>query len=234
MGDVELMSPTYAPYEVHSFNVIENPEAPVADAGVDVQVEVGTNVTFNGTGSSDDKGIVSYVWSFIDDGTQTLFGPTPYYTFWNAGIFAVTLNVTDDDGLYSTDVVLVTVLDNEPPIAEAGPDQTAFLGQEVQFDGATSWDNDGVVNYTWTFPYESSEIALYGVTPSFTFAVAGMYVVTLNVTDPSGNSANDTMTVEVLDTPIPEFSDVMVPALAILAMIVLVGRMTRGRAKDSD
>jgi PKD repeat protein len=234
MGDVELMSPTYAPYEVHSFNVIENPEAPVADAGDDVQVEVGSNVTFNGTGSSDDKGIVSYVWSFVDDGSQTLFGPTPYYVFENAETFAVTLNVTDDDGLYSTDVVLVTVVDDQPPTADAGLDQTALLGQEVYFDGSGSIDNDGVANYTWTFLFEGDEVPLYGISPAFTFSAAGTYVVTLNVTDPSGNSATDTMTVEVLDTPIPEFSDVIAPTLALVAMVILLRRSARERARGGN
>jgi len=234
MSGVELMSPTYAPYEVHSFTVVENPEAPVADAGDDIQVYVGSNVTLNGTGSSDDKGIESYVWSFIDDGSQTLFGPTPYYVFDNAGTFAVTLNVTDHDGLYSTDVVLVTVLDDQPPVADAGLDQIALLGQEVYFDGSGSTDNDCVANYTWKFLYESSVVTLYGISPAFTFSVAGTYVVTLNATDPSGNSAEDAVTIEVSDTPIPEFSDVIVPALALVAIVMLIRRRLRTRARNDD
>jgi PKD repeat protein len=32
---------------------------------------------------------------------------------------------------------------NEPPVADAGPDQTAYVGDDVQFDGSGSYDPDG-------------------------------------------------------------------------------------------
>jgi len=37
-------------------------------------------------------------------------------------------------------------------VADAGPDQTVNEGATVQFDGAGSTDDTGIVNYTWTVP----------------------------------------------------------------------------------
>jgi len=41
---------------------------------------------------------------------------------------------------------------DSPPVADAGPDQTVNEGATVQFDGAGSTDDTGIVNYTWTVP----------------------------------------------------------------------------------
>jgi hypothetical protein len=111
VSGVELMSPRYAPYEVHSFTVLDSAnEPPTADAGEDIVAPLGSHVVFNSSVSSDDVGIVSFTWTFTYNGSEvTLEGATPGFDFWTAGIYAVTLNVTDAEGLYSTDVVLVTV-----------------------------------------------------------------------------------------------------------------------------
>lgn len=111
LGGVELTSPRYAPYEVHSFTVIESPnDPPVAEAGSNVQTTLGGLVTFDSSGSSDDAGIVNYTWKFIYNGSEkSLYGPSPSFRFWTEGVYSVTLNVTDAQGSYDTDVVLVTV-----------------------------------------------------------------------------------------------------------------------------
>ena len=39
---------------------------------------------------------------------------------------------------------------NTPPVANAGPDQTRFIGDEVQLDGTASTDVDGdLLSYFW-------------------------------------------------------------------------------------
>ncbi|MDQ1371291.1 MAG: large repetitive protein [Candidatus Thermoplasmatota archaeon] len=111
LGAVELTSPRYAPYDVHTFTVLGGSNAaPVADAGEDVTIASGDEVLFDSAGSSDDAGIVSYTWTFVYNGSEvSLDGPSPSFRFWTAGVYAVTLNVTDAQGSYDTDTVLVMV-----------------------------------------------------------------------------------------------------------------------------
>ncbi len=111
LGAVELTSPRYAPYEVYSFSVTESPnDPPVADAGADASTPLGGEVVFDSSGSSDDAGIVSYTWTFLYNGSEvSLDGPSPSFRFWTEGLYTVTLNVTDAQGEYDTDVMVVFV-----------------------------------------------------------------------------------------------------------------------------
>ncbi len=85
---------------------------PTADAGPD-QVVNTSQVSFDGTGSSDPDGsIASYTWYFGDNTTGT--GPTPTHTYDDDGLYLVTLNVTDDDGGTDENTTEVYV-DTQPP-----------------------------------------------------------------------------------------------------------------------
>jgi len=108
--------------------------------------------------------------------------------------------------------MVVTVEDlppvaNEPPVANAGVDQTVTVGDEVTFNGAGSTDDVAVVNYTWTFTYDGSTVTLYGVSPKFTFETADEYTVTLTVRDADGETDTDTMTVTVEEEDEPPVDD---------------------------
>jgi uncharacterized membrane protein len=88
----------------------QGPGDPIADAGSDQTVTVGSTVTFNGSGSTDDLGIENYTWTFTyDDELQSLYGPQPEFTFSSVGTYTVTLNVTDSSGHHDTDSMVVTV-----------------------------------------------------------------------------------------------------------------------------
>ncbi len=122
------------------------------------------------------------------------------------GTYAALLQVYDAAGHSAMAATLIHVAgDTVPPVARAGPDQTVNQGTRVTFDGSTSSDNVGVVNYTWTFT-DGSPRVLYGATASYTFANPGTYVVTLTVRDADGNTNSDTLTVTVLDTSPPTLS----------------------------
>jgi len=89
----------------------EDVEPPVADAGPDLTVALGTTATFDGTKSIDDVAIKSYVWTFTDITPQTLTGMQPEYTFNNVGDFEVTLNVSDYANNWNTDTVTIAVVE---------------------------------------------------------------------------------------------------------------------------
>jgi hypothetical protein len=82
---------------------------------------------------------------------------------------------------------------NQPPIADAGPDQTAKVGQTVQLDGSKSRDPDGtIVLYSWT--YVGSVPAGISVTlpnpnvvkPTVFIPAGGTFTFQLVVTDNQG------------------------------------------------
>jgi peptide/nickel transport system permease protein len=86
-----------------------------------------------------------------------------------------------------------------PPIADAGPDATVVEGTYYLFDASGSTDDEGIVNYTWTFDYWGVDRNLYGITnDTFRFALPGTYNVTLTVRDDEGGTAEDMMTLIVV------------------------------------
>jgi ABC-type transport system substrate-binding protein/PKD repeat protein len=178
--------------------------APVADAGDDKDVTVGDLIYLDASGSDDSDGTIeNWTWTFTYDGEpEELFGENVSFTFDIVGTYPVTLTVRDDDGATDTDTMTVTVEDlsppvNEPPVANAGTDKTATVGDEVTFNGAGSSDDVAVVNYTWTFTYDGTPVTLYGVSPKHTFEIAGTYTVTLTVRDAEGETDTDTVVVTV-------------------------------------
>ncbi len=105
-------------------------------------------------------------------------------------------------GHWDTDVMNVTVVDSLAPVADAGPDIVVDEGEIVTFDGSRSHDLDGIANYTWTLTDEGP-VTIHGVRAEHTFDTPGVFVVTLNITDATGNWALDTMTVTVRDITPP-------------------------------
>lgn len=179
--------------------------SPVANAGLDRIVPIGTEVTLNGSVSTDDHGIVNYTWTFTDVDDETLYGIEVAYTFTTSGEHIVTLTVEDAAGNNDTDEALITIVDDEDPEADAGPDQTVAIGEEVTFDGSNSADNSGSIeNYTWTFEYDDDDWELYGENPVFTFEMDGEFIVMLTVEDAAGNYDTDTVTIRVNAPPVAD------------------------------
>ena len=179
---------------------------PTAEAGPDEIRPQGTLVEFNGSSSADNVEVVSWTWKFVYEGTeQILFGERVTFTFWTAGNYHVTLNVTDPSGLKGTNDLWINITDTTPPIAKGSQNLTVDQGTLVVFDGSGSTDNVGVSNYTWTFTHKGYEQILYGAKISYRFENVGTYEVTLTVSDEVGNIADDTFCVTVSDVtpPVP-------------------------------
>ena len=185
---------------------------PVASPGKDITVRQHETVTFNGSGSSDNGGIALYTWIIAREqatrstvGEQVyLYGEIAEYTFHDAGIYTVTLIVTDISGNNATEALTVNVEDITPPRANAGEDVVIEQHRKVEFDAGGSQDNLGIIKYSWSFFYENADAILDGVAPSFIFHTAGRYLVTLNVIDAAGYWHSDTLTVDVIDVTRPD------------------------------
>lgn len=86
--------------------------APTASAGPDQAVLFGQGVTLDGTGSSDDNSIVSYLWTQTQGPAVSLSGggtASASFTANKSGVLVFSLRVTDDVGLTGIDYSTVTV-----------------------------------------------------------------------------------------------------------------------------
>ncbi len=193
--------------------------SPVANAGSDQSITLPSNsVTLDGSGSSDPDGsIVSYSWTKIA-------GPSSYNiangnsatTSVNSltqGTYSFRLVVTDNNGATSSDTVVIVVNPAPPPanvspVANAGSDQSITLpSNTVTVDGSGSSDPDGsIVSYSWT---KIAGPASYNIangnsaTTSVGSLTQGTYSFRLVVTDNSGATDSDTVTVVVNPAPPP-------------------------------
>ncbi|MCX7922713.1 MAG: PA14 domain-containing protein [Clostridia bacterium] len=84
--------------------------------------------------------------------------------------------------------------DPYPPTAEAGDSIVVVDGMEANFDGTQSSDNDRIAAYSWDFGDGSGSTLAQ---PSHIYSAPGNYTASLTVYDASGNSATDTVNVEV-------------------------------------
>ncbi len=177
-------------------NVIDL-EDPVAHAGPDREVVVGTEVQFNGSGSTDNIGIVGYEWSIVYDidPMATLSGAMPTFTFDMAEVYRVTLTVTDVSGNDDTDVMNVTVVESGP-VAHAGEDMEVEAGETFELNASGS---EGMIyEYNWTIYYGDETINLPGMIKYATLEEPGEYTATLTVTGPGGTDT-DEITITVVE-----------------------------------
>ncbi|MBN1830670.1 MAG: hypothetical protein JW896_01005, partial [Deltaproteobacteria bacterium] len=135
------------------------PQSPIADAGPDQVANEGSTVTLSGLNSTDPDGTIdSFFWEQTAGKLVDLSNPwTPEVSFTSPDVtmdgesLSFKLIVMDNDGMESWDECIVNVVwVNEPPVAEAGPDQSVFTGDEVVLDAAMSLDmDDGIATYLW-------------------------------------------------------------------------------------
>ncbi|MCJ7722117.1 PKD domain-containing protein, partial [Candidatus Bathyarchaeota archaeon] len=189
-------------FDTIKINVIDVTD-PIANAGNDLVINQGETVTFDGSKSTDNVEITDFVWSLIDEITQKIEGVNAIHTFGFAGVYEIKLTVSDEQGNFGTDVILVTVIDDAWPVANAGLDQNVEEDTLVYFDCSASFDNVGIVSYFWTFT-DGEVKSLYGVNSSYFFDTPGTYEVTLTVSDAEGHSANDAVMVVVRDITAPK------------------------------
>lgn len=154
-------------------------------------------VSFTGSNSSDDVGIITYSWDFMDGSISSEADPT--HTFSEDGLYSVELTVTDAEGLTDTAIVNIAVGDvgNLPPVAVIEVDPTGGGAPLlVTFTGSNSTDDFGVATYTWDFGdgTESSD----GVNPEHIYTLPGTYTASLTVTDAEGLTS--TATIDIIVT----------------------------------
>jgi hypothetical protein len=179
------------------------------NAGPDQQVYTGQTTIFNGTTTENTTSITQDTWDFGDNTTivngtnPELLNATHIYT--TAGTYNATLTVKFNSALNKTetDTAIITVSENQPPVADAGPDQTveqtSAQGAMVTLNGTGSSDPDNdTLTYYWNWTGGSAT----GATPTALFPV-GNTTVTLTVADSQYNATDAVNVIVLADTTAP-------------------------------
>ena len=188
-----------------------NNSAPVANAGPNQSVTVGSPVTLDGTSSTDaNRDSLTYKWSFSSVPTgssatlSSAISPNPKFTADIAGTYTAILTVNDGkaDSL-SSSVIVTASAANSAPVADAGLAQSVKLNDTVTLDGTKSSDaNNDFLTYKWVLITKpsGSKAALSSTTsskPTFAADVAGTFVASLIVNDGKVDSVAAATTVTV-------------------------------------
>ena len=137
-------------------NVSPVKDYPKAIAGDDLKISDGCNTyfTLDGTKSWDaDNDELKFKWELLYQSKPIEFDtPIIKYTFSDSTIdrdFIFGLTVTDITGLSDYDTLLVSIINETPPIADAGVDFIAPIDKKVFLDGSGSNDTDSDIMYNW-------------------------------------------------------------------------------------
>jgi len=199
------------------------PGSPVVNAGNDQTITLPTNsVTLAATASETNGTIVTYKWVQLSGPSiSTIVQSGQASTTVNGlvqGVYVFQITVTDNSGVTASDVVQVTVNAAAPtpglPSANAGADQTITLPVDsARLQGSGTESNGTIVAYKWvqlSGPSVTSITQSGQASTEVTGLVQGVYVFQLTVTDNSGVTATDQVTVTVNAAP-PHVPPVAVP-----------------------
>lgn len=214
---------------------------PTANAGPDQPVRPGQSVTLDGSGSSDDNTATEsllFAWTLTGwpagSGAALVGANTmrPTFVADAPGEYTATLTVTDADGLSSDPDAVVVSSFNAAPVANAGADKGAFVGEVVTLDGSSSSDPDGdPLEFSWTLTApDGSDAALSGETsafPTFSPNVPGTYTATLMVNDAFGGVSADSVVVSVISAA-QLAAEQAASALNLVGSLTLAQVTTRG------
>jgi len=138
-------------------NVSPVEDPPIAIAGDDIVISDGCNTSFtlDGTKSWDpDNDELKFNWQLLGQSNPVVFDTSVVkYTFSDSTIdrdHIFVLTVTDITGLNDHDTILVRIINDSPPTADAGIDFIAPIDKKVFLDGSGSKDTDNKIEYNWT------------------------------------------------------------------------------------
>jgi PKD repeat protein len=197
---------------------------PVVNAGVDQVVSEGDILSldpavFNdlgtldthtatidwGDGSPLEAGIVRETPSGPPGSTDGAWGMVlGDHVYADNGTYAVAVIVTDDDGASGADTFEV-VVQNVAPAVDAGADQTVYKRDTLSF--TVSFNDPGSDTHTATINWGDGSPVEYLVdigspfSRSHVYANAGIFTVSVTVTDDDGATGSDTAVVTVLNRP---------------------------------
>ena len=182
--DAAGMRDTYT----RTFDVTDSP--PVASFTRECS---GPTCRFDASSSSDSDGrVVAYAWSFGDGTTMTTSDAVVTHSY-APGTYTARLTVSDNAGAVSGPTSAQIIVVNTPPVASFGF-FCDTLAPVCVFNGSASDPDGPIVNWTWNFGDGTQGS---GQQVTHTYSAAGVYTVTLTVTDNYGATHTRAMSVTV-------------------------------------
>jgi outer membrane protein assembly factor BamB/chitodextrinase len=171
--------------------------------------EVGEDVNFDASSSSDDNSIATYEWDLNDDGSYDVAGQSPTNTFGSAGDYTVTLRVTDNQGKSDSVSKTISVINgNSPPKASFYTSPGApLVDEEVTLDASGSSGDNGIATYEWDLN-DNGTFSTTGQTTTVSFDSTGEYTITLRVTDTEGATSTSEQTLSVSTDEFQQYKEI--------------------------
>lgn len=121
---------------------------PVADAGGPYYGSKNSPIAFDGSGSFDAEGSITYLWQFGDGNSST--EKNPNHTYSSDGTFDVTLTVTDTGDLTDTDFTIVTTSSQTSSLAISGISPNSMSkGNTIQVTvSGSGFDQNATVGFS--------------------------------------------------------------------------------------
>jgi len=153
--------------------------------------------------------ITQYEWDINDPyNPKHIVKTSPFttHTFQYDGTFIVELNVTDNEGMWSTTSKPIRILPEFGPTANfTWSPEIPTVNETITFDASSStrgWSAQTqqfspIQNYVWNFSDGTGNITVTSATLNHNFTQPGNYTVTLTVIDAVGRSDATWSTVEV-------------------------------------
>ncbi|HEX6623534.1 MAG TPA: hypothetical protein VF064_07460, partial [Pyrinomonadaceae bacterium] len=193
-----------------SVEVVPRNQPPIVNAGPDQSIELPNTATLAGVVSDDalPRGsTVTKTWSVLSGpGAVTFADPhdlSTVVTFGAPGDYTLRLTANDTEFTVSDDVLVTVYPVNQPPVVNAGPDQTLRLPAAATLDGTATddgWPFGSTLTVAWTKvsgPGTVTFAAAAVPVTTATFGVEGTYVLRLSASD-TRFTVSDECTVTVL------------------------------------
>ncbi|MFM7583410.1 MAG: PKD domain-containing protein, partial [Caldilinea sp.] len=151
---------------------------------------------------------VTYTWNFGDGTSASVGGPSVPYTYMTAGLYTVTVTATNSVGQVTANTQVAVT--NQPPVANAGADQSGVVGDSFTLAGSAS-DADGHLPLTYRWAQTAGlPIVLNAadtLSPAFTAPLTPTVLTfRLTVTDSRGLASSGAVTVAVADVAVVALS----------------------------
>ncbi|MET1256179.1 putative Ig domain-containing protein, partial [Aliikangiella maris] len=179
--------------------------APIPFVGEDRTVSVGSTVVLDASGSVDPDGeIVTYRWFRISGLQKQFLSATQVYTTSSLGIgeHTIELHITDNNGLYSTDTIIINVV-AQANVAPVATDKVVNVNEDEYVDftlDATDSDNDTLTYEIVTGPMNGQAVIVgdnqVNYVPNFDYF--GEDTLTYKASDGILDSNIATITIKIL------------------------------------
>jgi len=201
----------FTPFDELTVTVDPQNLPPVVDAGLPQTVVLPTSAILDGTvsddGLPDPPGAYTTTWSKTSGPGAVVFGDASMEdttaSFSTAGTYILRLTAGDGE-LTAWDEVEITVHPvNQPPVVNAGPDQSVFIWDGAILDGTVTDDGyplpPGAVTITWSKIAGPGDVVFGDASVEDTtasFSEVGTYLLRLTASD-SALSVSDDVTIIV-------------------------------------